>query len=44
VARASAKVELLRNVPLFSGLSTKERAELARLLESLAIALGDQAD
>jgi DNA-binding MarR family transcriptional regulator len=29
---------------LVSGLSTKERAELARLLESLAIALGDQAD
>jgi CRP/FNR family transcriptional regulator, cyclic AMP receptor protein len=40
VARASAKVELLRNVPLFSGLSTKELMSLTRLMDEVDLAPG----
>jgi CRP/FNR family transcriptional regulator, cyclic AMP receptor protein len=40
VARASAKVELLRNVPLFSGLSTKELMSLSRLMDEVDLKPG----
>ena len=40
MARASAKVELLRNVPLFSGLSTKELMSLSRLMDEVDLAPG----
>ena len=40
MARASAKVELLRNVPLFSGLSTKELMSLTRLMDEVDLAPG----
>ncbi len=40
MARASAKVELLRNVPLFSGLSTKELMSLSRLMDEVDLKPG----
>jgi CRP/FNR family cyclic AMP-dependent transcriptional regulator len=40
VARASAKVELLRNVPLFSGLSAKELMSLSRLMDEIDLKPG----
>ena len=40
MARASAKVELLRNVPLFSGLSTKELMSLSRLMDEVDLEAG----
>jgi CRP/FNR family transcriptional regulator, cyclic AMP receptor protein len=40
VARASAKVELLRQVPLFSGLSTKELMSLSRLMDEVDLKPG----
>jgi CRP/FNR family cyclic AMP-dependent transcriptional regulator len=40
VARASAKVELLRNVPLFSDLSTKELMSLSRLMDEIDLKPG----
>jgi CRP-like cAMP-binding protein len=40
VARASAKVELLRNVPLFSGLSAKELMSLSRLMDEVELKPG----
>ncbi len=40
MARASAKVELLRNVPLFSGLSAKELMSLSRLMDEIDLKPG----
>jgi len=40
VARASAKVELLRNVPLFSDLSAKELMSLSRLMDEIDLKPG----
>ena len=40
MARASAKVELLRNVPLFSDLSTKELMSLSRLMDEIDLKPG----
>ena len=40
MARASAKVELLRQVPLFSGLSTKELMSLSRLMDEVDLKPG----
>ena len=40
MARASAKVELLRNVPLFSGLSAKELMSLSRLMDEVDLKPG----
>jgi len=40
VARASAKVELLRNVPLFSDLSAKELMSLSRLMDEVDLKPG----
>jgi CRP-like cAMP-binding protein len=40
VARASAKVELIRNVPLFSGLSAKELMSLSRLMDEVDLKPG----
>ena len=40
MARASAKVELLRNVPLFSDLSAKELMSLSRLMDEIDLKPG----
>lgn len=40
MARASAKVELLRQVPLFGGLSTKELMSLSRLMDEVDLKPG----
>ena len=40
MARASAKVELIRNVPLFSGLSAKELMSLSRLMDEMDLKPG----
>ena len=40
MARASAKVELLRNVPLFSDLSAKELMSLSRLMDEVDLKPG----